>query len=106
MGQFYFGTLGQFSIGVDTMKKSRFTDSQILDAIKRVEAGMAVPDLCRELGISTATFYKWRAKYGGMDVSMMARMKELEAENARLRKMYVEEKLKAEIVAEALAKKW
>ena len=75
------------------MKKSRFTDSQILDAIKRVEAGMAVPDLCRELGISTATFYKWRAKYGGMDVSMMARMKELEAENARLRKMYVEEKL-------------
>ena len=88
------------------MKKSRFTDSQILDAIKRVEAGMAVPDLCRELGISTATFYKWRAKYGGMDVSMMARMKELEAENTRLRKMYVEEKLKAEIVAEALAKKW
>ena len=88
------------------MKKSRFPDSQILDAIKRAEAGLAVPDLCRELGISTATFYKWRAKYGGMDVSMMARMKELEAENARLRKMYVEEKLKAEIVAEALAKKW
>ena len=88
------------------MKKSRFTDSQILDAIKRAEAGLAVPDLCRELGISTATFYKWRAKYRGMDVSMMARMKELEAENTRLRKMYVEEKLKAEIVAEALAKKW
>ena len=88
------------------MKKSRFTDSQILDAIKRAEAGLAVPDLCRELGISTATFYKWRAEYGGMDVSMMARMKELEAENTRLRKMYVEEKLKAEIVAEALAKKW
>ena len=88
------------------MKKSRFTDSQILDAIKRAEAGLAVPDLCRELGISTATFYKWRAKYGGMDVSMMACMKKLEAENARLRKMYVEEKLKAEIVAEALAKKW
>ena len=88
------------------MKKPRFTDSQILDAIKRAEAGLAVPDLCRELGISTATFYKWRAKYGGMDVSMMARMKELEAENTRLRKMYVEEKLKAEIVAEALAKKW
>ena len=88
------------------MKKSRFTDSQILDAIKRAEAGLAVPDLCRELGISTATFYQWRATYGGMDVSMMARMKELEAENTRLRKMYVEEKLKAEIVAEALAKKW
>ncbi len=87
------------------MKKSRFTDSQIMDALKRVEAGLAVPDLCRELGISTATFYKWRSKYGGMYVSLIARMKELEAENARLRKMYVEEKIKAEIVAEALAKK-
>ena len=87
------------------MKKSRFTDSQIMDALKRVESGLPVPDLCRELGISTATFYKWRSKYGGMDVSLIARMKELETENARLRKMYVEEKIKAEIVAEALAKK-
>jgi len=59
------------------MRKSKFTDSQIMDAVKRVEAGVAVPDICRELGISTATFYKWRAKYGGMDVSMMSRMKEL-----------------------------
>ena len=88
------------------MKRSKFTDSQIMDALKRVDAGLAVPDICRELGISTATFYKWRAKYGGMDTSMMARMKELEAENARLKKMYIEEKLKAEIVTEALAKKW
>lgn len=88
------------------MNKSRFTDSQIIEAIKRVETGLAVPELCRELGISSATFYKWRAKYGGMDVSLMARMKELEAENARLRKMYVEEKLKAELRAEALEKKW
>ncbi len=88
------------------MKKSRFTDSQIIEAIKRAEAGLAVPALCRELGISSATFYKWRSKFGGMDVSMMSRMKELEAENARLRKMYVEEKLKAELRAEALEKKW
>jgi len=88
------------------MKKSKFTDSQIIDALKRAEAGLTVPDLCRELGISTATFYKWRTKYGGMDASLMTRMKELEAENARLRKMYVEEKIKAEIVSEALAKKW
>lgn len=88
------------------MKRSKFTDSQIIEAIERVEAGLGVPDICRELGISTATFYKWRSKYGGMDVSMMARMKELEAENARLRKMYIEEKLKAEIVAEALEKNW
>ncbi len=88
------------------MKRSKFTDSQIMDALKRVDAGLAVPDVCRELGISTATFYKWRAKYGGMDASMMARMKELEAENARLKKMYIEEKLKAEILNEAITKKW
>ena len=88
------------------MKKSRFTDSQIMDALKRVEAGLSVPDLCRELGISTPTFYKWRARFGGMDTSMMARMKELEEENRRLRKMIVDERLKAEIVQEALAKKW
>jgi len=88
------------------MKKSKFTDSQIIESLKRAETGLAIPDLCRELGISTATFYKWRTKYGGMDVSLMTRMKELETENSRLRKMYVEEKLKAEIVSEALAKKW
>jgi putative transposase len=86
------------------MKKSRFTDSQILDALKRVEAGFAVPDICRELGVSTATFYKWRSKYGGMDVSLMSRMKELEEENRRLKKMYLEEKIKAEIVSEILEK--
>ena len=88
------------------MKKSKFTDSQIMAALKRAESGIAVPEICRELGISSATFYKWRAKFGGMDVSMMSRMKELEDENRRLRKLYMDEKLKAEIVAEALAKKW
>ena len=88
------------------MKKSRYSDSQIMDALKRVDVGLGVPDVCRELGISTATFYKWRAKYGGMDVSMMSRLKELEEENRRLKKMYLEEKLKAEVVAEALEKKW
>lgn len=88
------------------MKRSRFIGSQIIEAIKRVEAGLAVPELCQELGVSSATFYKWRSKCGGMDVPLMARVKELEAENTRLRKMYVEEKLKAEIVAEVLAKKW
>ena len=77
-----------------------------MEALKRVEAGFAVPGICREPGISTAAFYKWRAKYGGMDVSMMSHMKELEDENRRLKKMYLEEKLKAEIVAEALEKKW
>jgi putative transposase len=88
------------------MRKSKFTDSQVMDALKRVDAGLAVPDLCRELGISSATFYKWRAKYGGMDVSMIARLKELEAENTRLKKMYAEERLKAEILQESITKKW
>ena len=69
------------------MKKSRFTDSQILVILKEAEAGVKVPDLCRKHGMSDATFYKWRAKYGGMDSSMMKRMK-------------------AEIVQEALTKKW
>jgi putative transposase len=88
------------------MKKSKFTDSQIMAALKKGESGVSPPDICREMGISSATFYKWRAKFGGMDTSMISRMKELEDENRRLKKMYMEEKLKAEIVSEALAKKW
>lgn len=87
------------------MKKSRFTDSQILGILKQAEAGVSVPELCREHNISSATFYKWRAKYGGMDASLISRMKELEEENRRLKKMYAEERLKAEIVQEALSKK-
>jgi putative transposase len=85
------------------MKKPRFTDSQIMDALKRVEAGLSVPDLCRELGISSPTFYKWQSRFGGMDTSMMARMKELEIENARLKRMYAEERLEAEILNEAIS---
>ena len=67
---------------------------------------MPVPKLCREHGMSSATFYKWRAKYGGMDASLMARLKELEADNRRLKKMYAEERLKSEIRKEALEGKW
>ncbi len=88
------------------MKKSRYSDSQILAILKQAEAGTPVPQLCREHGMSSATFYKWRAKYGGMDTSMMARLKELEDENRRLKKMYAEERLKADILQEAMAKKW
>jgi|TARA_B100002003_G_scaffold123485_1_gene114027 putative transposase len=88
------------------MKRSRFTDGQIIAILKEAESGTRVADLCREHGMSDATFYKWRAKYGGMDASLMKRMKELEEENRRLKKMYAEEKLKAEIVQEALEKKW
>jgi putative transposase len=79
------------------MKISRFTDSQIMAILKQNEAGASVPDLCREHGISSASVYKWRAKFGGMDASLMKRMKELEDENRRLKKMYAEERLKAEI---------
>jgi putative transposase len=88
------------------MKKSRFTDSQILSILKQNESGTSVPDLCREHGMSNATFYKWRSKYGGMDASLMQRMKALEDENRRLKKMYAEEKLKSEIAREAIEKKW
>ena len=84
------------------MKKSRYTDSQILGILKQNEAGVPVQDLCREHGVSSATLYKWRAKYGGMDAPMMRRLKELEAENVRLKRMYAEEKIKAEIRQEAL----
>jgi putative transposase len=88
------------------MKTSRFSDSQIIAVLKQAEAGSPVPELCREHSISSATFYKWRSKFGGMDASLMARLKELEDENRRLKKMYAEERLKAEIVQEALQKKW
>ena len=88
------------------MKTSRFTDSQIIAVLKQAENGSPVPELCREHGISSATFYKWRSKYGGMDASLMSRVKELEEENRRLKKMYAEERLKAEIVQEALQTKW
>ncbi len=84
------------------MKKSRFSDSQILAVLKQAESGVPVPELCREHGISSATFYKWRSKFGGMDASLMARPRELEDENRRLKKMYAEERIKAEIRKEAL----
>ena len=88
------------------MKKSRFTDSQIIAVLKQAEGGTPLPELCREHGISSATFYKWRSKFGGMEVSMVARMKELEEENRRLKKMYAEAQLSTDLLKEALAKKW
>ncbi|CAM3878970.1 transposase [Pseudomonas synxantha] len=83
-----------------------FSDSQIIAILKQAEAGSPVPELCREHGISSATFYKRRTKFGGMDASLMARLRELEDENRRLKKKYADERLKAEIIQEALAKKW
>ncbi|MCS4235474.1 putative transposase [Stenotrophomonas sp. BIGb0135] len=88
------------------MKKSRFTDSQIIAVLKQAEAGTPVPDLCRQHGISSATFYKWRSKFGGMDASVVSQLKELQDENRRLKKMYADARLSAELLKEALSKKW
>jgi len=88
------------------MNTSRCTDNQIIAILKQAEAGIPISELCREHGISNATFYKWRAKFGGMDASLMMHMKELEDENRRLKKMYAEERLKAELISEAMQKKW
>jgi putative transposase len=88
------------------MKTTRKSDSQIMQILRQAGSGVPVSELCREHGMSSATFYKWRAKYGGMDTSMITRLKELEAENARLKKMYADERLKAMIVQEALTKKF
>jgi putative transposase len=88
------------------MKTTRKSDSQIMQILSQTISGVPVSELCREHGMSSATFYKWRAKYGGMDTSMITRLKELEAENSRLKKMYADERLKAMIVQEALTKKF
>jgi putative transposase len=93
--------MNEFSI-----KKIRHTDSQKLSILKQNEMGKSVPDLCREHGMSSACFYQWRSKYGGIDASLMKRMKELEEENRRLKKIYAEECLMEEIAREALEKKW
>ena len=74
--------------------------------LKQAEVGTPAPELCCEHGISSATFYKWRTKFGGMDASLLSRLRELEDENRRLKKMYADERLKAEIIQEAMAKKW
>ena len=87
------------------MRKSRFTDAQIMGVLRQVEGGMALADVCREQQISSATFYKWRSKYGGMDASMMADMKVMEDENRRLKKMFAELSMQNELLKEALGKK-
>ena len=87
------------------MKKAKFTDSQIMSILKQASSGTPIAEVLREHGIASATFYKWRAKYGGMDLPMMTRLKELEQENTRLKKMYADERLKADILKEVLEKK-
>jgi putative transposase len=88
------------------MRTKRKSDSQIMQILSQAGSGVPVSELCRGHGMSSDTFYKWRAKYGGMDTSMISRLKELEAENSRLKKMYADERLKAMIAQEALTKKF
>ncbi len=88
------------------MKKGRFTEHQIVSALKKQEAGISVKDICRELGISEPTFYNWKAKYGGMETSDVAKMKELEKENAELKKMYAEMSIENRAIKNLLAKKF
>ena len=87
------------------MKKTRFTETQIVKAIQEHESGRDAKDLCRELGISTAAFYKWRQRYGGLDVNELKRIKELEDENNRLKRMYSNLSLVHEALKDAVAKK-
>lgn len=87
------------------MKKTRFTETQIVKAIKEHEHGRNAQELCRELGISTAAFYKWRQRYGGMEVQELKKLKELEEENARLKRMYANLSLVHEAFKEAVEKK-
>ena len=87
------------------MKKSRFTEAQIMGVLRQAEGGLPVSELCREHGISSATFYKWRAKFGGMDASMMSQMKALDDENRRLKRMFADLSMQADLLREALGKR-
>jgi putative transposase len=88
------------------MKKQRFTEEQIIGVLREQEAGAKIADLCRKHGISEATFYNWKARYGGMDVSEAKRLKALEEENAKLKKLLAEQMLDAAALRELLSKKW
>ena len=86
--------------------KKRFSEEQIIGFLREVDAGVPVKELCRKHGFSEASFYLWRSKFGGMDVSDAKRLKVLEAENAKLKKLLAESMLENEVIKEALRKKW
>ena len=86
--------------------KKRYTEEQIIKAIKQHEAGAKVDDICHEMGISTGTFYNWRSKYAGLEVNEAKRLRELEAENNKLKKMLADKMLEVEAMKDVLSKKW
>lgn len=88
------------------MKQKRFTEVQIIAALKEHEAGVKVDDLCRRIGISNGTFYNWRSKYGGLEVNEARRLRELEQENNKLKKLLAEKLLENEAMRDVLSKKW
>lgn len=87
------------------MKRTRFTETQILKILKEAEAGIALADLCRAYGFGKSTYYKWKSKYGGLDASALRRMKELEEENRRLKQMYAELSLDHQVLKDIVEKK-
>jgi len=87
------------------MKMTRYSEPQILAILHQAEGGVPVAELCREDGMSNASFYKWRWKYGGMDASMVSQMKAMEEENRRLKRMYADLSMQADLLKEALGKK-
>ena len=88
------------------MKRSRFTEEQIIAVLREQEAGAATAEICRKHAVSSATFYAWKAKYGGLDVSQARRLKTLEDENARLKKLLAEAMLDVAVLRDVTAKKW
>lgn len=88
------------------MKKSKFTESQIIKALKENEGGRSAEEISRELGINKGTFYNWRRLYSGMEVSHLKRLKELESENQKLKRMYADQALALEMAKDVIAKKW